>query len=490
MAENQNENPEKKTVEELKKEAEKIFEQGKKKISDKIDEVKAGYYKDNPSEFETNNVEKEAMVPLRKTYDKKRAEMSAVERGTMETGEKISKLAQLKAELRTEIETGYKNAIALIEKMTDSEMMMTKEALAKISLEAPRLTALAESEKGKPLTEMFSEFMTVTRLSDEHEKILTDAINDPELVQLAFFVLSMGRRSVQEEFTTKFIEKYPEKGTWLLEKGNCYGCYDPVQLRKFLLLLKEKPASQASAERELQDFDKYEKVYASRYNSMQMYKKRVEGLYAKDDSNAALKALTFKGAGRFVGYMSASATILLNLVANRKEYMKNPGLMAKNVYLWGAAAGLTWLYQTGQGKRPGDSLTSQATRESAENKQNLQKFNAYMAENYKWGEFFHNNGEGIGGAELLGHYIAYLGEKGKIAKYTPTVEEFLIFCGQKEEKAKVDKNKRASVKLELMAKENKEETQEKLEDYFRLFEKLKVENQANFIEMANNAKLV
>jgi hypothetical protein len=295
---------------------------------------------------------------------------------------------------------------------------------------------------------------------------------------------------VQEKFTEKFIEKYPEKGTWLLEKGNCYGCYDPVQLRKYLILLSQKPESKENAGRELQDFDKYEKVYSSRYNSAQMWKKRVEGLYTKDDSNAALKALTFKGVGRFVGYMSASSTILFNLVANRKEYMKNPGLMAKNVYLWGGAAGLTWLYQTGQEKRIGDLLTSKATMESAENKKNLQRFNEQMAENYKWKEFFYNNGEGIGGADLLGRYIAHLKEQGKIAKYLPTVEGFLGFCRQKEDEAKVDKNKRASAKLELMAKEDKEGTQKELEKYVTLFEDLKIETQTNFTETAANAKEV
>jgi len=492
MAENQNENPEQKTIEALKKEADKIFEKGKKKIEDKIGGEEANY-RDKPYGFYLNNVEDELMKPLRKTYEQKRAEMSAVEQGQKSVGEKIQELANLKDELRAEIETGYENAIALIEKQTDGEAMITRKVLGKMELYAPFLTQLAESKKGKPLAEIFNEMTVVTSLGEdggEYEKILTKAILDPELTPLAFFVLTMARKEVREEFAERFIEKYPEKGTWLLEKGNEYGCYDAVQMKKYLLLLKEKPASQADAEKELQDFDKNEPVFNGRFDAMQMPKKRIEGLYARDASNYALNNLTFKGVGRVIGYGSSVLTILANLVANRKEYMKQPSLMAKNVYLWGAVGGLSWLVRTGQGKRIGDIFTSKATTETTESKKKLKEFNYFLGRSTKWSEFFDHNAEGVGGAELLARYSNYIKTQGRIARVPPTVEGFLVFCKEREDESKVPEGKRASLKFRSMADANKDQVQKELEKYVDIFEGLQIENQADFVKTMDNAKEV
>lgn len=492
MAENQNENPEQKTIAEIKKEAEKIFKQGKDKISGEISGKEAAY-RDKPYGFYVNNVEDELMKPLRKTYDEKRAEMSAVEQGQKTTGEKIQELARLKDELRDEIETGYENAIALIGKQTEGEAMMTREVLGKMELYAPFLTQLAESKKGKPLTEIFDEMTIISSLGEddgEYEKILTEAILDPELMPLAFFVLTMARRGVQKEFTERFIEKHPEKGTWLLEKGNQYGCYDAVQMKKYLLLLKEKPASKAGAEKELEDFDKNEPAFAGRFDAMRMPKKRIEGLYARDASNYALNNLTFKGVGRVIGYGSSVLTILANLVANRKEYIKEPALMAKNVYLWGAVGGLSWLIRTGQGKRVTDMFTSKATTETTEDKKRLKEFNDYIGRSTKWSEFFDNNGKGIGGAELLGQYAVYIKNQGKFARVPPTVEGFLVFCKEEEGKKKINKNERASARLEAMVGTDKEKTQKELEDYVRLFGELQITSQADFEKTKDNAETV
>lgn len=492
MAENQNENPEQKTIAEIKKEAERIFEKGKDKISGKIDEEKAGY-RDKPYDFYLGGVEEELMKPLRKTYNEKRAQMSAVEQGTRSIGEKVHELANLKDELRAEIETGYTNAIAIIEKETDSDGMITRKALAKMELYAPILTRLAESEKGKPLTEIFDEMTKITNLGEDngkHEKILTEAILDQELSRLGFFVLMMARKGVQDEFARRFIEKHPEKGIWFLEKGNEYGCYDAVQMKKFFLLLKEKPASQAAAEEELKHFDENEPAFAGRFDLMQMPKKRIESLYTRDASNRALNALTFKGVGRLIGYMSSTMTIAANLVANRKEYMKNPSLMAKNVYLWAATGGLAWLVRTGQEKRVGDLFTSQATRETMEGKKKLEKFNEYIGRSTKWGEFFYNYNRGISGVDLLAQYSIYLKNQSKIAKEPPTITGFLAFCKKKEEEGKVNKDDRASARLEIMAGENENKVQKEMEEYMELFEELKIDNKASFEETKANAKNV
>lgn len=493
MAENQNENPEKKTIAEIKKEAEKIFKQGKDKISGKISDEKANYRgnRGKPYDFYLSGVEEGLMKPLRIAYDKKRGQMDAVEQGPKSDGEKIDELANLKEELRAEINTGYTNAIALIEKETDSEGEITREALGKMELYAPFLIQLAESEKGKPLTEIFNEMTIITNLGEDggkHEKILTEAILDPELSRIGFFVLMMTLKGVKDEFARRFIEKHPEKGTWFLEKGNEYGCYDAVQMNKFLLLLKEKPASKADAEKKLQTFSEDEKFYVDRFNMMQAPTERIRGLYTRDASNYALNNLTFKGAGRLIGYMSSTLTILTNLVANRKEYMKNPSLMAKNVYLWAAAGGLTWLVRTGQEKRVGDLFKTQATKETEENKKKLKKFNEYVGRSVEWGNFFYNSGDKPGGAELLGQYSVYIKTQDKIAKIPPTIEGFLVFCKKKEDEQKVDKDKRASTRLEIMAGENKDKVQKEMEEYMELFEELKIENQVNFEETKANAK--
>lgn len=491
MSENQNENPEQKTIAEIKKEAKKIFEQGKDKIKDKISDERANY-RDNPYDFYLGGVADKLKEPLRKTYAEKRGQMDVVEiTPTTSMDEKIRELASLKEELRAEIEIGYKNAIAIIEKETESEGMITRKALAKMEVNAGLQARLAESKKGKPLTEIFDEMTKITDLGEDngkHEKILTEAILDQELSRLGFFVLMMARKGVQDEFATRFIEKHPEKGVWFLEKGNEYGCYDAVQMKKFFLLLKEKPASQAAAEEELKHFDENEPAFTGRFNLMQMPKKRIEGLYTKDASNHALNTLTFKGVGRFIGYMSSTLTIATNLIANRKEYMKNPSLMAKNVYLWGAVGGLTWLIRTGQEKRVGDIFTTQATRETEENKKKLKKFNEYMGRSTKWGEFFYNYDKGISGVDLLAQYSVYLKNQSKVAKEPPTVTGFLGFCKKKEDEGKVNKDERASARLEIMAKGNEKQIQKELVEYMELFEELKIENQASFMETKDNAK--
>ena len=456
-------------------ESKKIWEEGRKKIRDEF-ESKRKKYKSGSYQFQMGSLKDELLTPVDEPYKKARQEIE------MTTKEQTDKMTQVKEDMRKEIEMGYGNAIAFMDAMTNEEEAATYDAAARMMVLAPRLTKMAMSKKGRPLTEEFKELTVVTTVGDKQEKVLTEALLDPELKDIALFVLTMMRIEGREDFTRKFIGKHPDKTVWLMEEGNTRGCYNAQQMKTFLELASGQYKDK-NAEQKLKTFSVEETRYEQQYMAVLNVKARMDGLIKNDDGNPVLKAFTFENGARAVGYLSSIATIIANLIANREKFMESPGLMAKNTYMLAATGVLTGLVATAGEKKVGDIFTPKAEKDKVARMQGLRRMNDIVSFSSRWSGFLEE-----GGADLVGLYNAELKKDPTIAGKIPGVKDLLVFCQKKEEKDHTPENKRASRHLAELIRRDPEKAQKDLLVLVDAFETLKVEKQEDFKKVTKEAK--
>lgn len=458
------------------KEAEKIWREGRRKIRAEIDS-KTKKYKSGSYQFQMGNLQDQLIAPLDDSYKTAKAKIEET------PDEKTDKFTQIKEDMRKEIDFGYSNAIAFLNEMTREEASATYDAAAKMMIMAPKLTEMARNGKCKELTEMFSEMVVITVVGDKQEKALEKAILDEDSADIAFFMLNMMRISAREDFTIKFIKKHPEKTVWLMEEGNKRGCYTPTQMKQFFEIASVQHKDAASTEK-LKNFQSDEKFYEERYTALEnCVNKRSKGLMINDDGNPVLKAFTFEGAARGIGYMSSILTIAANLAANREKYWNEPSLMTQNLYLMGAAGALVYLTASSGEKKVAELFTPKSERERVERLVGLSRMNEMLSLNTRWSEFLEE-----GGVEMMSLYEAELKKNPTFIEKIPDVKDLLAFCEKNEEKRGVPPAKRGSRHLAELLKKSPDQAQKDTIKFMEIFESLRIENQKDFRTAKSEAK--
>jgi len=380
-------------------------------------------------------------------------------------GDIRSQLSALQGELQSEITTGIDNVVAMLDQMTQGEYRITLKALAEIEVYQRLFTGLMESEKGKPLAKIFSEFVKLRGLPEnsDKEKILETAMLDPELTPIAFFVLTMTSRNVRTQFAERFMKKHPEKTVWIVDTGNRYGCFNPKEMKDlFEYAEKNIPSAKADVEKEMKDFKKYEKVYQTRFNGQDLVRKRIEGLMVDAGGNPALQMMTLRNTGRLIGYMASITTLLANFVANRELILKDPSQFLKNPYVLGALGVFGYLRHSSKGERLADTLLPKSDRDTRKYDKGLKKLRDILDSNEDWSNFFDK-----GGIKLLVDYSEFRRNQVNPTDQLTNSEKFLKYC--KEHEPKGEDSKKPSGVLEAMMKKNKQMTNFNLATFEEIF---------------------
>ncbi len=440
---------------ELVKASEVIWKEGKGKIEKKIGDKKIGSRQRNYN-FRLNRLTENLLEPLDKKWGEYKVKKDAVLRSGDAPGEQIQKLSELQGKLRTEINTGVENVLAFLDQMTEEEyeenQRLNHRALAYLEVYQGFFIKLMESEKGAPLAKMFSKFIKLRELGDnkEYEETLEKALLDPEMTPIAFFVLTMAHKSVREEFSKKFIKRHPEKTVWLVDTGNRYGCFNPAEMRALFEYAGQNfPEAQASVDKELKDFQKYEKVYQTRFNAADLVNQRIKGMLINASGNSALEKMTFKQTGRLIANVAAIATLIANFVANRELIFSNPSAFLKNPYVLGALGVLGYMHKSGKEERFGDTFTGKATRDERKYGLGVKRLKETLDSSAGWSNFFDK-----GGIELLTGYKQYLSTQTRFSDKMPDSEGFLEYC-RKNETATEESKRPSKILAEIVKRDKK-----------------------------------
>jgi len=293
----------------------------------------------------------------------------------------------------------------------------------------------------------------------------------------------MMRISAREDFTIKFIKKHPEKTVWLMEEGNKRGCYTPAQMKHFFEIAGSQYKDISSSEK-MKNFQSEEKFYEDRYVAMQNgVVNRSRGLMINDDGNPVLKAFTFEGAARGVGYLSSILTIAANLAVNREKYWNQPSLMGKNLYLMGASGALIYLRASSGEKKISELFTPQSEKERAKRLVGLSRMNEMLSLSARWSDFFEE-----GGVEMMTIYEVELKKNPTFIQKIPDAKDLLAFCEKNEEKRGIPVSKRGSRHLAELLKKNPDQAQKDTIKFMEIFESLRIENQKDFRKAKSEAK--
>jgi hypothetical protein len=481
-------------------ELEKTWKNWRRKLIGKFEGLKGGD-RDNAYQFQFNRTMDYFVKGLDSEWLKFKRDIDQINFSSESADKKVKNLGDLKNQIDEALKTSYGNVVALLDKMMPGEYKITREALVKLQLEAPLFMELMRSEKGKELAGIFTEFTTISTLGEGRgaggEKLYTTlekSLLDPGMERVAFFVLTMAREKVREEFTRKFMTSHQDKVIWVVEMGSRYGCYSARQVREHYEFCKRefgktdatsntrdqavRAGAAARAEKELGDFTKYEKAYETRYNSMAVVKRGFDSMATRDARNPALQSLTFGGIGRAIGYMASTITLLANIVANKDTIKENPASIFKNVYVVGSLASLGYLRQTAGGKR-----VKEIFQKPDKEKVGLARLKECLEiGDSRWGNFFMK-----GGSQLVADYSASLVNKTGIDK-VPTMEGFVKYC--EDNKKTLDNNERAGEywKETMGNKDLANKAQGELGNFIYLFRELKVSNKQDFANAVDRMK--
>lgn len=475
-----------------KKEIKKDSKKQRDKLKALIKKLEANY-RDNPYRFFLNQVTKTLLKPAETTDKKAKAEIERIENMAVSDDEKIKLLGELKVKTQKEIESEIANSMALLRNFTKDEYeMITRTALAKLERYAPILVKMAESPKGEPLVKIFATFIELPTLGNlrsgtgkDYAETVEKGVLDPDTAEITYTMLSFANQKVRDEFTVYFIDKHPGKAMDFLEKGSQYGCYSANKMEAYFMyceknLKSSNPKVAEEAAKKVKNFDKDRKSYEIRYKIMAEIKKRARNLRTKDAKNPALQMMTFKQGARFVGYLASILTIGANLLANR-HLLKDDFLEAmKNPYLWAGVGTFGYLYKTGKEERLKDSLAGKGTRERRKELSKMAKLKSYMDNSAGWGRLFNNGGE-----EMMIGYENHLAKQKTIVGKMPYTGDFTDYC--KEHETATSDDKKPSVIFAKMEKDDKDGTQNELEEIVYIFRDLGIKNKAEFRKKVKEA---
>ena len=198
----------------------------------------------------------------------------------------------------------------------------------------------------------------------------------------------------------------------------------------------------------------------------------------KDQTNPALRKLTFKGIGRVIGYGASVMTIFANVIANRSLFMKDPVEALKNPYLWGGIGGLAYLRNSDQGKKVKDFFTGSVTREQNEREKAFGMFNELLGYSNDWAEFL----ETEGAPGLIYDYKKYL--KNKTIGRRLSAEGFMEYL-KKHEPQKKNKPKLSDKFQEVLTDRGSKKATEDLGTFMAVFTQLRVSTDDSYREALN-----
>jgi|GEM_PF-4704418 hypothetical protein len=462
----------------LKKKAERKHKKGKRKIEkavkNKATTEREAWYQLNVAEGVARNLK----IPLRKNWDDFMAEQNAILDAQTSNAEKIPELQKLNEKLNREIDLSVQNALAVLEKMTAGEGKLTRMGIAKMLTTANIYTEMMTTGKGRELTEIYEQLTKSTKLYPKHWEILEEAFLDQQSSDIAFFVLLSCKEGVQMEFAEKFVKEHTDLAAEFIDRGNCQGVFTSNNVKKLLKIAQKKDPTNKKVAREIKDFDKYEKTYNQRYNALQGATKMFSALSVKDQTNPALKKLTFKGVGRVIGYGASIMTIFANVVANRSLFMSDPVEALKNPYLWGGVGLFSYLRHSDQGKKIKDSLTGSVTREQNERKKALGLFNDLLGYSNDWAEFLETDGA----PGLIYDYKKHL--KNQTIGRRLSAEGFLDYL-KENEIPKKNKPKLSDKFQEVLSDRGSKKATKELGIFMAVFTKLRVSTDDSYKEALN-----
>ena len=390
----------------------------------------------------------------------------------------MPQLQNLVEELDRELQLSVLNAVAVLEKMTAGEKDLTRKGIAKLLVTANVYTEMMTTGKGRKLSKIYDQLTKSTELHSKDWIILEEFFLDPERSNIAFFALLSCKEKVQMQFARKFVEKHTDLAAEFIDRGNCKGIFTSNDVKKLLEAAQKKDPKNKKVALEIKDFNKYEKIYNQRYNSMQGVQKTYKALLQKDQTNPALRKLTFKGIGRVIGYGASVMTIFANVIANRSLFMKDPVEALKNPYLWGGIGGLAYLRNSDQGKKVKDFFTGSVTREQNEREKAFGMFNELLGYSNDWAEFL----ETEGAPGLIYDYKKYL--KNKTIGRRLSAEGFMEYL-KKHEPQKKNKPKLSDKFQEVLTDRGSKKATEDLGTFMAVFTQLRVSTDDSYREALN-----
>jgi hypothetical protein len=417
-------------------------------------------------------------IPLRKNWDDFKAERDAILNAPTSEAEKIPLIQDLVEKLDRELQLSVQNALAVLEKMTAGKVDLTRKGIAKLLVTANVYTEMMTTGKGRALSKIYDELTKSRELHSDDWMILEESFLDPERSNIAFFALLSCKEGVQMQFAEKFVKTHPDLAADFIDRGNCKGIFTSNDVKKLLEAAQKKDPTNKKVALEIKDFDKYEKIYNQRYNAMQGVQKTYNALLQKDQTNPALKKLTFKGVGRVIGYGASIMTIFANVVANRSLFMKDPVEALKNPYLWGGVGGLTYLRYTDQGKKIKDFFTGSGTREQNKREKAFGLFNELLGYSNDWAEFLETDGA----PGFIYDYKKHL--KNKTVGRRLSAEGFLDYL-KANEVPKKNKPKLSDKFQEVLTDRGSKKATEDLGTFMAVFTELRVSTDDSYKEALN-----
>lgn len=342
--------------------------------------------------------------------------------------EKEVKAEDLINEAIAEFKIVYENAQDLIAEAAGGRSKFTDEAIAKLEVYGEKFAKLMTMPEGRPLVEIFGDFIRGSALTPSHKKVLTEAITsyNKDLQLAALFILSLGTEEMREEFTTGFINEHGQEAAILLEIGSRYGYYSPTELKKYFEICAktDHPLAKKFGEKRLKNFDRDLNSYEARYDVHKEIEKHAKSLKAQDAKGGASEYLNAYGVGRAIGTVMSLSAVITHVVANRKlafgkdrdikEFLNAP-------YAWGGVGLFSYLHYSKDGESIADHMKGTDQRAKEARIDGLNNLNR-ATDDYFWNEFLSND-------EAADAFARYSNElRDNVLLNIPTTSGFAQWC--------------------------------------------------------------
>ncbi|MBT3865228.1 hypothetical protein HOE67_03790 [Candidatus Peregrinibacteria bacterium] len=331
---------------------------------------------------------------------------------------------KLLSELEAEMRLAYKNAKEYLYALKGGASRLATDCIAELSVSGPEYERLMNSPEGKGLRDIFGEFINGASLSQDHKKVLDEAINsyNQKKQDLVYFILSLARTNVREKYIKAYIANKDHMKIDVqifLERGSQYGHFSLSDMKRMFEYCvktgkgKNDPRLVAFGNEKLKMFEdteagrKERTIYEKRYEAAKaITEKAKEAINAHTAKGGLQKMGTMTGLGKAIGYLASVATIAANTFANKDILFNNPVEFFKNPYLLTAGGLLLWLNQNRKGETVADFFKGSKGKEKMKKEEALKSVKKRFEKSFVWTQFFESNKA----VEIFADYSNYLRE--------------------------------------------------------------------------------